>query len=178
MSFLGPKPTQDPMNNVFEQKKIIGGKFFSGPQGPPTEKIFGPGPGRPGRAGGGPKGGQSRSVGVSNPSKTIKTPHGTCERWGRPARNSSSSQSYDQNTFFGLPWGFWPVLGASRPHGPHGFFGPINRDSFGPNGRFPGAFWPKLSLLGCLRSLEKKLGQNSLYKFFFEFSNFGGFCGF
>ena len=52
MSFLGPKPTQDPMNNVFEQKKILGEKFFSGPPGPPTEKIFGPGQGRPA---GGPK---------------------------------------------------------------------------------------------------------------------------
>ena len=43
MSFLGPKPTQDPMNIVFEQKNSWG-KFFSGPPGPPTEKIFGPGP--------------------------------------------------------------------------------------------------------------------------------------
>ena len=110
MSFLGPKPNQDPMNIVFEQKKLLG-KKFSGPPGPPTEKIFGPG-----RAGGGPKGGQNRSVGVSNPSKTVKHPHGTWERWGRPARNSSSSQSYDQNTFFGLPWGFWAVFGAGRAH--------------------------------------------------------------
>ena len=69
MSFLGPKPNQDPMNNVFEQKKFLGKFFFSGPQGPPTEKIFGPGPGRPGRAGGGPKGGPDRSVGVSNPDR-------------------------------------------------------------------------------------------------------------
>ena len=49
MSFLGPKPTQDPMNIVFEQKNSWG-KFFSGPLGPPTENIFGPGPGRPGQA--------------------------------------------------------------------------------------------------------------------------------
>ena len=74
MSFLGPKPNQDPMNNVFEQKKFLGKNFFSGPPGPPTEKIFGPGPGRPGRAGGGPKGGPDRSVGVSNPSKTVGRP--------------------------------------------------------------------------------------------------------
>ena len=73
MSFFGPKPTQDPMNIVFEQKNIWG-KKFSGPPGPPTEKIFGPGPGRPGRAGGQPKGGQNRSVGVSNPSKTVGRP--------------------------------------------------------------------------------------------------------
>ena len=112
MSFLGPKPNQDPMNNVFEQKKSLGKIFFRDPPGPPTEKNFGPGPGRPGRAGGGPKGGQSRSVGVSNPSKTIKTPHGTCEMWGRPARNSSSSQSYDQNTFFWPPLGFLACFGG------------------------------------------------------------------
>ena len=31
-----------------------------------------------------PKGGQNRPVGVSNPSKTVKYPHGTCEKWGRP----------------------------------------------------------------------------------------------
>ena len=42
------------MNNVFEQKKFLA-EFFFGPPGPPTEKIFGPGPGRPGRAAGGPK---------------------------------------------------------------------------------------------------------------------------
>ena len=53
MSFLGPKPTQDPMNIVFEQKNLRGKIFFSGPRGPPTERIF-----RPGQ----PKGGQSRSV--------------------------------------------------------------------------------------------------------------------
>ena len=58
MSFvLGPKPTQDTMTNVFEQKKylgkkILGEKDFSGPPGPPTEKFFGAGPGRPGRAAG------------------------------------------------------------------------------------------------------------------------------
>ena len=106
------------MNNVFEQKKFLGKNFFSGPPGPPTEKIFGPGPGRPGRVRGQPKGGQSRSGGVSDPSKTVKTPHGPCERWGRPARNSSSSQSYDQNTFFGLPWGLWAVFGAGWARDP------------------------------------------------------------
>ena len=76
MSFLGPKPTQDPMNIVFQQKNIWG-KIFSGPPGPPgppIEKIFGPGPGRPGRARGQPKGGPDRSVGLSNPSKTVGRP--------------------------------------------------------------------------------------------------------
>ena len=46
MSFLGLKPTQDSMNIVFEQK-ISGENIFSGPPGPPTEKIFGPGPAGP-----------------------------------------------------------------------------------------------------------------------------------
>ena len=55
---------------TFLNKKIIG-KKFSGPPKPPTEKIFGPGPGRPGRAARGPKGGPDRSVGLSNPSKTV-----------------------------------------------------------------------------------------------------------
>ena len=40
MSFLGPKPTQDPMNIVFEQKNRWG-NFFSGP---PTEIFFWAGP--------------------------------------------------------------------------------------------------------------------------------------
>ena len=53
-------------------------------------------------------------------------------------------------------------------------FGPINCGPFGPNGRFPGTFWPKPSLLGCLRSLKKNLGQNSLYKFFFRIFKFWG----
>ena len=74
------------MNNVSEHKKIFGEKIFFGTLGPPTEKIFGPGPGRPGRARGQPKGGQNRSVGVSNPSKTVGQPQGTWEKWGRFAR--------------------------------------------------------------------------------------------
>ena len=45
------------------------------------------------------------------------------------------------------------------------FFGPINRGSFGPNGRFPGTFWPNPSLLGCLRSL-KKIGSKLALQFF------------
>ena len=95
MSFLGPKPTQDPMNNVFEQKNLRG-KNISGPSGPPTEIIFGPGPG-PALAG--PAGGPKVVKIVPLGSLTFLKPHGTWEKWGRPARNSSSSQSYDQNTF-------------------------------------------------------------------------------
>ena len=49
--FLGPKPTQDPMNNVFEQKNSWG-KIFRTP-GTPDRKKFRtwPGPARPGRRG-------------------------------------------------------------------------------------------------------------------------------
>ena len=43
-----------------------------------------------------------------------------------------------------------------------------------PTDVFPGTFWPKPSLLGCLRSLEKKLGQNSFYNFFPAFFKFCG----
>ena len=71
--FLGPTPTQGPMNIVFEQNKLLGQKNIFGPPGPPTEKFFGPG-----RAGGQPKGGQNCSVGVSNPSKTVGQPQGKC----------------------------------------------------------------------------------------------------
>ena len=39
MSFLGPKPTQDPMNIVFEQKNSWG-KFFFGTPGTPDRKNF------------------------------------------------------------------------------------------------------------------------------------------
>ena len=63
------------MNIVFEQKNSWG--KISGPPGPPTEKNFGPGPGRPGRAHGQTKGGPDRSVGLSNPSKTVGHPQGT-----------------------------------------------------------------------------------------------------
>ena len=98
------------MNIVFEQ--IFFGENFFGPPGPPTEKIFGPGPDRPGRARGQPKGGQNRSVGVSNPSKTVGHSQATWEKWGRPARNSSSGQSYAQNTFFWPPLGFLACFGG------------------------------------------------------------------
>ena len=74
------------------------------------------------------------------------------------------------NHFFSkLP--FWPILLLKVTC----VFGPINGDSFGPNGRFPGTFWPKPSHLGCLRSL-KKLGQNSRWKNFYDIFNFGRFC--
>ena len=80
--FLGSKPTQDPMNNVFEQKILVEKKHFQTP-GPPTENFFGP---SPGQAAGGPKGGQNRSVGVSNPSKTVGHPQGTLEKVGSSGR--------------------------------------------------------------------------------------------
>ena len=69
MSFLGPKPNQDPMNNVFEQKKFLGKKFFGTP-GTPDRKKF---RARPGPAGG-PKVVQIVPLGVSNPSKTVGRP--------------------------------------------------------------------------------------------------------
>ena len=86
------------------------------PPGPPTEIFFGPGP-----APGQPKQGQNRSVGVSDPSKTVGHPQGTWKKWVVLPGNSSSSQSYAQNTFlacfggfltrFGAGWGRDPVVG-------------------------------------------------------------------
>ena len=68
ISFLGgSKPNQDPINNVFGQKNFFGEKKI-GPPGPPDRKNFRT---RPGRARGGPKGGQNRSAGVS---KTVGHP--------------------------------------------------------------------------------------------------------
>ena len=51
--FLGPKPTQGPMNNVFERKEFLG-NFFFGTPGTPDRKNFRarPGPAGPGRRGG------------------------------------------------------------------------------------------------------------------------------
>ena len=100
MSFLGPKPTQDPMNNVFEQKKFLGENFFY-PRDPRPKKFS-----HPGRARGQPKGGQNRSVGVSNPSKTVGHPPKTLFLSINMCRNVLSSQSYDQNTFLAWVWGF------------------------------------------------------------------------
>ena len=117
MRFLGSKLRQDQTNNVFEQKNIVG-KIF-GPPGPPTEKIFGLGPGRPGRARGQPKGGQNRSVGVSNPSKTVGHPQGTWEKWGRPARITPPLAKVMPKTRFwpalGADWGRGPVVGRKNP---------------------------------------------------------------
>ena len=72
--FFGPETHSGPNEYRFLTKKYLGKIFFSGPPGPPTEKNFGPGPGRHGRARGQPKGGQNRSVGVCNPSKPVKHP--------------------------------------------------------------------------------------------------------
>ena len=126
--FLGSKPTQDPMNNVFEQK-FFWGKLLLTP-GPPTEKIFGPGPGRPGpgrpgRVRGQPKGGQNRSVGVCNPSKTVGHPPKTLFLSINICRNVLSSQSYAQNMFLACVGGFLgrfgpgdPIVLCSRPQNP------------------------------------------------------------
>ena len=52
-------------------------------------------------------------------------------------------------------------------------FGPITRGSIGPNGCFPGTFWPKPSLLGCLRSLKNFLVKTLKTRKIFEFWIFG-----
>ena len=104
MRFLGPKPNQDPMNNVFEQKKSLG------------KKIFGPGPGRPDRAGGGPKGGPDRSVGVSNPSRTVGRPQKWFLKPNKHVKTFFLAKGMPKTRFFGLGWAFWPVLGAGWPH--------------------------------------------------------------
>ena len=55
MSFLGPKPTQDPMNIVFEQKKFLRKIFFRDPRDPRPKKFSGPARAGPARLPGGPK---------------------------------------------------------------------------------------------------------------------------
>ena len=104
------------MNIVFEQKKFLGNFFFSGPPGPPTEKILGPGQGRPGRAGGGPNGGPDRSVGVSNPSKTVGRPQKWSLKPNKHVKTFFLAKVMPKPRFFGLGWAFWPVLGAGWPH--------------------------------------------------------------
>ena len=96
MSFLGPKPTQDPMNNVFEQKKSLG-KIFFGPPGPP--------------AAGGPKVVKIVPLG----SLTLLKRSGTLyihgkSRVARPV--TPLAKVMTKTRFFGLPWGFWAVFGA------------------------------------------------------------------
>ena len=52
--FLGPKPNQYPMNNVFEQKKFLG-KRFSDPRDPRPKKISDPARAGPAGPAGSPK---------------------------------------------------------------------------------------------------------------------------
>ena len=116
MSFLGPKPNQDPMNNVFEQKKFLGKKNFRDPRDPRPKNFSGPG--RAGRAGpaGGPKGGPDRSVGVCNPSKTVGRPQKWFLKPNKHVKTFCLAKVMTKTRFSGLRWAFWPVLGASRPH--------------------------------------------------------------
>ena len=113
MSFLGPKPNQDPMNNVFEQKNSWG-KNFRDPRDPRPKKFSGPA-----RAGGGPKVVQIVPLG----SLTLLKRSGALKNNGFEYKYYVElfflAKVMTKTRFFGLPWGFWPVLGASRPHGPH-----------------------------------------------------------
>ena len=111
MSFLGPKPTQDPMNNVFEQKKSLGKIFFRDPRDPRPKNFSGPA-----RAGGGPKGGPDRSVGVSNPSKTVGRPQKWFLKPNKHVKTFCLAKVMPKTRFFGLRWAFWPVLGAGWPN--------------------------------------------------------------
>ena len=69
---------------------------------------------------------------------------------------------------------FWPILVLKVTC----VFGPINRGSFGPNGHFPGTFWPKPSLLGSLRSLKKIWVKTLVTIFFWHFQILGILGGF
>ena len=89
--------------------------------------------------------------------------------------NSPSSPFYGQNVkkrFF-QNCHFWPILVLFITY----VFGPINRGSFGPNGCFPRTFWPKPSLLGSLRSLQKNWVKTLVANFscIFKFWGIWGF---
>ena len=103
MSFLGPKPTQDPMNIVFEQKKYLGKKI----SGPPTEKNFGPGPAGP----------------AGSPKVVQIVPLGSLTLLKRSGTLKNDSFDYVEIFFepklcpkhvFGLRWGFLAVLGRAK----------------------------------------------------------------
>ena len=91
----------------FLNKKFLGEKTIFRPPGPPTEKIF-----TPSRAARGPKVGQNRSFVVSNPSQTVGHPQKWYVWHQILCRKFLSSQSYAQNMFFGLRWGFLTCFGA------------------------------------------------------------------
>lgn len=92
------------MKNVFGQKKIVLKKFC-------RTRAAGQGPARP-------KGGPDRSVGASNPSKTIRR---TQKPWKSGVFwpcNSLCSQNYAQNTFLGHFGRFGGRLGPTGAPGP------------------------------------------------------------
>ena len=138
MSFLGPKPTQDPMNIVFEQKNFLGKKNFRDPRDPRPKKFSGPARAGPAGPAGSPKVVKIVPLGSLTLLKRTKHPmvhaKGGVDRPVTPplakvmtkTRFLASVGVFGlfwgpagpmENTFFGLRWGFWPVLGASRPHG-------------------------------------------------------------
>ena len=118
MSFLGPKPNQDPMNNVFERKKFLGKIFFRDPRDPRPKKISDPARAGPAGPTGSPEVFKVVPLGSLTLLKRSKHPmvHG---KGGvdRPV-TPPLAKVMTKTRFFGLRWGFWPVLGASRPHDP------------------------------------------------------------
>ena len=86
-------------------------KFFR----TPPENFFGPGPG-PAPPPPDPVGGPKRSVGVSNPSKTVGKPQNTWKSGVDLPCNSSSRQSYGQvGTVLGVLARFVAGWGAAHP---------------------------------------------------------------
>ena len=106
MTFLGPKPTQDPMNNGFERKKYLRKKCFRTSGTPDRKKVLDPARAGPAGPAGSPKVVKIVPLG----SLTLLKRSGTLKAHGKVG--SFSSQSFAQNTFSACVGAFWHVLGA------------------------------------------------------------------
>ena len=110
MSFLGPKPTQDPMNNVFEQKNLWGKKFFRDPRDPRPKKFSGPA---------GPAGGPKVVQIVPLGSLTLLKRSGTLKNnefeYKYYVRIFCLAKVMPKIRFFASVGCFWPVLGPAGP---------------------------------------------------------------
>ena len=113
MSFLGPEPTQGPMNNVFEQKNSWEKKFFWDPRDPRPKKISSPARAGPAGPTGSPKVVQIVPLGSLTLLKRSGILKNINFEYKYYVELFCLAKVMPKTRFLATVEGFWPVLGPA-----------------------------------------------------------------